>query len=113
MPISTVHTIPSPGTTVRSTAKENTKSIKAAAGRLLRLDATNCGSEDLWLQLHDKATAVSSGNVPAFVVYIPAKATRSLTDFKLTAGLQVALSSTPHQYTAVETLAGWFHAETV
>lgn len=112
MPIAVTHTIPAPGTMVRSTAKENTKSIRATAGRLLRLDASNLGSEDLYLQLHDKATAVSSGNVPAFVVYIPAKASRSITDHKLNAGLQVALSSTSDTYTAVATAAGWFYAET-
>ncbi len=113
MAISTVHTIPHPGTRVRSAAKENTKTIRATAGRLLRLDASNLGVEDVFLQLHDKATAVANADVPAFTMFMPAKAIRSITDHKLTNGLQVALSSTSDTYTAVATAAGWFYAETV
>jgi hypothetical protein len=92
-----------------SAAQANTGVLRAARTRLRNAKCSNLGAAVAYLQLHNKATALAGGEVPLFVVPIPANGFGSLDNFSLPLGCIIALSSTAATYTAYAN--GWFYVE--
>lgn len=56
----------------QSSGSVTKKSVKGIPGPVFGIIATNTGTSLRWLQLHDKATAPSAGNIPILWAPIPA-----------------------------------------
>lgn len=107
-----VNVVNLPGSRYKSTAKENTALLRNQKGRLLNIKASNLSTDtDLFLQIHDKASAVQAGDVPMFIVPLGRMGYADLTDFRCELGIAVALSTTDATYTAPGATCGWFYAE--
>lgn len=88
----------------------NSGPIAVGAGAVVMLQATNSGASRVWLQVHDKSTALAPGDAPLNGLVYPVEATAGIV-FLGVADLgssgtvyatdtQVALSSTHSTYTA-------------
>lgn len=84
-----------------------TASVKGSAGRVLSFSCNNGNSSIRYLQLHNKASAASNGEVPLLVFPIPGSSVFSIgTDFftnigvAFSTGIAFAFSTTQGTYTA-------------
>jgi hypothetical protein len=100
---------PAIGTQLASEALENYQLLAEEAATLISTLVTNTGSADVWLLVIDKATAPADNDEPLQAFRIPAEGTAALdTPIACAAGIVLALSSTPQEYTALVGDVGWF-----
>jgi hypothetical protein len=92
---------------VALTAGEN---VYAAACALKTVWGYNAGSQQLYVQLFDKATAPSAADVPVAVIPVPPNRARfSLTQaIALAAGMSIGISSTEFTYTSAGSYLYYF-----
>jgi hypothetical protein len=97
-----------------SDAKENTALLRTEAGRLMNLKASNLSGTDLFLQIHDRKTALAGGGteVPIFSVPLRALGYYDVEGFSCATGVVVAVSTTDFTYTAPGAASACFYAET-
>jgi len=100
---------PAIGTQTASEALENFQLVAEEAATLVSAIVTNTGAADAWLLVLDKAAAPADNDVPLQAFRIPAGGTGALdTPMRGETGLVLALSVTPHEYTALVGDVGWF-----
>lgn len=106
-----VQTQPSIGSQKFSTVMEKTFVVAAKPATLLSATVTNKNTTtDYWLLFFDAAAAPTAGDAPKFQVRAPRDSTIAYdVPFKGESyGVVVALSTDPHQYTAISANDGWF-----
>lgn len=103
-----------PSTRYVSTALERDAAAKSSGGKVREVSVISTSTADLYLMLVDKGSALAGGEQPFFRALVPAGANVSksfATPHSFSAGLRVALSSTPVTWTDPGADEGLFYVE--